>query len=102
MVSDLVKVESRSIDSDKAYCWTSKGVDGYKIEECDKEDIGTKVTLHIKEDSEEEKYSQFLEEYNIQELIRKYSDYIRYPIQMEIERSHKKKEQKMNMNKQKN
>ena len=90
MVSDLVKVESRSIDSDKAYCWTSKGVDGYKIEECDKEDIGTKVTLHIKEDSEEEKYSQFLEEYNIQELIRKYSDYIRYPIQMEIERSHKK------------
>lgn len=90
MVSDLVTVESKSVDSDKAYCWKSKGVSGYSIESCEKEEIGTKITLHIKEDSEEEKYSQFLETYNIQEIIKKYSDYIRYPIQMEVEHSHKK------------
>ena len=90
MVSDLVTVESKSVDSDKAYCWKSKGVEGYSIEPCEKEDIGTKITLHIKEDSEEEKYSQFLETYTIQDIIKKYSDYIRYPIQMEVEHSHKK------------
>lgn len=90
MVSDLVKVESKTPDSDKAYCWSSKGIDGYQIEECKKEEIGTKITLHIKEDSEEEKYSQFLEEYTIQEIIKRYSDYIHYPIQMEVEHSHKK------------
>lgn len=90
MVSDLVTVESKSVDSDKAYHWESKGVSGYSIEPCEKEDIGTKITLHIKEDSEEEKYSQFLENYTIQEIIKRYSDYIRYPIQMEVEHSHKK------------
>lgn len=90
MVSDLVTVESKSVDSDKAYCWKSKGVDGYSIESCDKKENGTKITLHIKEDSEEERYSQFLEDYTIQELIRRYSDYIRYPIQMEVEHSRKK------------
>lgn len=90
MVSDLVKVESKTPDSEKAYCWSSKGVDGYKIEECKKEEIGTKITLHIKEDSEEEKYSQFLEYYTILEIIKKYSDYIHYPIQMEVEHNHKK------------
>ena len=82
MVSDLVTVESKSVDSDKSYCWKSKGVEGYLIEPCEKENIGTKITLHIKEDSEEEKYSQFLESYTIQGIIKKYSDYIRYPIQM--------------------
>ena len=90
MVSDLVTVESKSVDSDKSYCWKSKGVEGYLIEPCEKENIGTKITLHIKEDSEEEKYSQFLESYTIQGIIKKYSDYIRYPIQMELEHSHKK------------
>ncbi len=90
MVSDLVTVESKSVDSDKAYCWKSKGEDGYSIEPCEKEETGTKITLHIKEDSEEEKYSQFLESYTIQEMIKKYSDYIRYPIQMEVEHNHKK------------
>ena len=90
MVSDLVTVESKSVDSETAYKWTSKGVQGYSIETCEKEDIGTRITLHIKEDSEEEQYSQYLEEYMIQELIRKYSDYIHYPIQMEIEHSRKK------------
>lgn len=90
MVSDLVTVESKSIDSEKAYKWTSKGVEGYSIEECNKKDNGTKITLHIKEDSEEENYSNYLENYTIQEIIRKYSDYIRYPIQMEVEHSRKK------------
>lgn len=85
MVADMVKVESKSIDSDKAYVWTSKGIDGYSIEECDKNNVGTKITLHIKEDSDEEKYSKFLEEYMIKDIIKKYSDYIRYPIQMELE-----------------
>ena len=90
MVSDLVIVESKSIDSKKSYKWTSKGVDGYLIEECEKENIGTKITLHIKEDSEEERYSQYLESYTIQEIIKRYSDYIRYPIQMEVDHSKKK------------
>ena len=90
MVSDLVKVESRTPNSEKAYCWSSKGVEGYKIEECSKEDIGTKITLHIKEDSDEENYSQFLDSYKIQDIIKKYSDYIHYPIQMEVEHRHKK------------
>ncbi len=90
MVSDLVTVESKSIDSEKAYKWTSKGVDGYSIEECEKEDIGTKITLHIKDDTEEEKYSEFLDTYKIQKIIKTYSDYIRYPIQMNVEHSKKK------------
>ena len=92
MVSDEVIVESKSIDSEKAYRWKSKGVDGYTIEECEKEDIGTKVILHIKEDKEDdEKYSNFLESYYLQDIIKKYSDYIRYPIQMQVEK-HRKKE----------
>ncbi|MCI8964832.1 MAG: molecular chaperone HtpG [Clostridia bacterium] len=89
MVSDLVEVESKSVDSDKAYCWSSKGVDGYEINPCDKETAGTKITLHIKEDSEEEKYSQFLDTYTIQGIIKKYSDYISYPITMDIEHTEK-------------
>lgn len=90
MVSDLVKVESKSIDSAEAYTWTSKGEEGYTIEKSDKKDNGTVITLHIKEDSEEEKYSDFLESYKIQEIIRKYSDYIRYPIKMEVEHTREK------------
>ena len=90
MVSDLVKVESKSIDSDKAYAWESKGVDGYSITPCEKQEVGTTIILNIKEDTEEEKYGKFLESYTIQEIIKKYSDYIRYPIQMEVEHSHKK------------
>ena len=90
MVSDEVSVTSHSVDSDKAYGWTSKGADGYTIEECDKEEIGTTITLKIKEDTEEEKYSEFLEPYRIQGIVKKYSDYIRYPIKMDIEHRHLK------------
>ena len=90
MVSDLVKVESKSPDGEKGYCWTSKGAEGYTIEPCEKEDIGTKITLHIKQNTEEENYDQFLDNYKIQEIVKKYSDYIRYPIQMDVEHSKKK------------
>lgn len=90
MVSNLVKVESKSVDSDQAYTWISKGEEGYTIEPSDKKENGTAITLHIKEDSEEEKYGEYLETYKIQEIIRKYSDYIKYPIKMEVEHSKEK------------
>jgi len=92
MVSDLVTVESKSIDSEKSYKWQSSGVDGYTIEPCAKLENGTKITLHIKEDTDDEKYSEYLDSYKIQELIRKYSNYIHYPIQMEVEKSKKKED----------
>ncbi len=85
MVASKVRVESRSYGADKAYVWESSGADGYTIEECDKPDFGTKIILILKPDTEDEKYSDFLAEYKIEELIRKYSDYIRYPIKMEVE-----------------
>lgn len=90
MVSDKVIVKSKSPDEEKAYCWTSEGIDGYSIDECEKEDIGTQIILHIKEDTDDEKYSNFIDEYKIKELIKRYSDYIRYPIKMEVEHSHLK------------
>ena len=82
MVSDEVTVYSKKYNSDQAYMWKSRGAEGYTIEKCDKADVGTKIVLNIKPDTEEEKYSEFLEEYKIKEMIKKYSDYIRYPIQM--------------------
>lgn len=90
MASDKVVVKSKSPDEEKAHCWISEGIDGYSIEECEKEDIGTEVILYIKEDTEDEKYSNFIDEYKIKELIKRYSDYIRYPIKMEVEHSHLK------------
>lgn len=84
MVADRVEVVSKAFGDDKAHKWVSTGVDGYTIEECDKDDAGTVITLHIKEDTENEHYSDYLEEYTIDELVKKYSDYIRYPIQMEM------------------
>ena len=90
MVSDKVTVESRSVDEAQAHKWESTGAEGYTIEPCKKQEVGTTITLHIKEDNEDEKYSEFLEQYKIQELIKKYSDYIRHPIKMDIEHKHKK------------
>lgn len=84
MVADKIEVVSKALGADKANKWTSTGVDGYTIEECDKDSNGTVITLHIKEDTENENYSQYLEQYKIQELVKKYSDYIRYPIVMEM------------------
>ena len=82
MVSDEVTVESKAYGEDSAYCWKSKGADGYTVEPCFKDSFGTVVTMHIKEDTEDEKYSEYLDQYRIQALIKKYSDYIRHPIKM--------------------
>lgn len=91
MVADNIKVESKAFGSDEAFVWESSGADGYTVKPCEKENAGTVITLHIKEDTEEEKYGEFLETYRIRELIKKYSDYIRYPIRMET--SHKQKKE---------
>lgn len=80
MVASKVEVVSKAFGSDVAYKWTSTGADGYTIEECEKENAGTVITLYIKEDNENEDYSHFLESYTIADLVKKYSDYIRYPI----------------------
>ncbi|MDD4511297.1 MAG: molecular chaperone HtpG, partial [Oscillospiraceae bacterium] len=90
MVSDVVMVKSRAYGSDKAYCWESSGADGYTVAECDKETPGTEIIMKIKEDSEEERYSQFLDTYHLRSLVKKYSDYIRYPIKMEVEKTRQK------------
>ena len=87
MVADQITVESRSVNSDKAYKWESAGEDGYTISEIERDKIGTKITLHIKDDTDDEKYSEYLEESKIESLIKKYSDYVRYPIQMEVEKA---------------
>ena len=87
MVSDKIKVESKSVDSDKAYIWKSEGADGYEIKPGKREEIGTTITLTIKEDTDEENYSEFLDTYRIESIVKKYSDYIRYPIKMMVEHS---------------
>lgn len=87
MVSDCVTVESKSYGAEKAYRWTSKGADGYTVEECEKDDFGTVVTLHIKDDTDDEKYSDYLERYTLERLVKKYSDYIRHPIKMTVDES---------------
>lgn len=87
MVSDSITVKSRSLDSNEAYKWESKGVEGYEIEKCDKDEVGTEIVLKIKENTEDEKYDEFLEEYNIQSLVKKYSDFIKYPIKMMVKKS---------------
>lgn len=86
MVSDSVVVKTKSPDDEKAHIWTSEGIDGYTIDECDKETVGTEIIVHLKEDTDDEKYSEFLDEFKIRELVKKYSDYIRYPIKMEVNR----------------
>ena len=88
MVASKVRVESECYGAEKAYAWESEGAEGYTIDECDKLDFGTKIILTLKADTDDEKYSDFLAEYKIEELIRKYSDYIRYPIKMEVEHEH--------------
>lgn len=87
MVSDIVSVTSKAFGSDDAYRWVSRGADGYTIEEASLDGHGTEIVLTIKEDTDGENYSSFLEEYMIRNLIKKYSDYIRYPIRMMVEKS---------------
>ena len=84
MVSDRVVVKSLKFGSDEAFCWESSGADGYTVTPCEKETVGTTITLYLKADTEDENYSEFLDEYKIKQLIRKYSDYIKYPIKMDV------------------
>ena len=90
MVSDKIKVESRAYGADEAWKWISEGADGYEIKKGKKESVGTTITLKLKKDTDEEAYSEFLDSYRIQGIVKKYSDYIRYPIKMMLEHSHKK------------
>ena len=87
MVAKSITVITKKYGEDTAWKWVSDGAEGYTIEPTDRETAGTDVIMTLKEDTEEEKYSQYLEEYEIRSLIRKYSDYIRYPIRMEVSKS---------------
>ena len=92
MVSDHITVVTRKYGSDTACRWESDGVDGYTVEPCEKETVGTDIILHIKKDPEDEpgEYSQYLQEYALKSLVKKYSDYIRFPIRMEVTHSRRK------------
>lgn len=92
MVSDKVTVESKSYKDDKATIWESAGVDGYTLSPSDKKENGTIITLHLKEDTEDYNYSELLSEYKLRGIIKKYSDYISYPIKMEVENNRKKED----------
>ena len=92
MVSESVTVISKKYGQDKAWKWVSDGADGYTIEECEREYPGTDVIMTLKPDTDDEKYSEYLDEYEIRSLVKKYSDYIRYPIVMEVEKSRKKED----------
>ena len=87
MVAKKVTVVSKAFGAEKAYKWESEGVDGYTVSECEKETAGTVITLELLDDTEDEKYSDFLEQYRIQGLVKKYSDYIRFPVKMEMTKS---------------
>lgn len=84
MVADVVTVISRALGSDEAYKWESQGADGYIVEPCEKDTVGTEIILKIKANTEDEQYDEYLEEYRLKSIIKKYSDFIRYPIKMDI------------------
>ena len=92
MAADRITVVTKKYGSDTAYQWQSSGADGYTITECGKDAVGTDIVMHIKPDTDDEKYSEFLESWRIQELVRKYSDYIRFPIRMEVSKTRKKED----------
>lgn len=89
MVAEQITVRSKKFGADTAYCWQSLGAEGYSITECDRETVGTDIVILMKPDTDEEKYSEFLESWRLQELVRKYSDYIRFPIRMEVSKQQK-------------
>ncbi|MCG5251656.1 molecular chaperone HtpG [Brevibacillus agri] len=91
MVADVVTVISKALGAETGYKWQSSGADGYTIEPYEKETVGTTIILKIKENTEEERYDEFLEEYRLRAIIKKYSDFIRYPIKMDVT-THKPKE----------
>ncbi len=90
MVAKEVQVKTRAYGSDKAYLWTSQGVDGYTIDECEKASVGSEVILTMKDDTDDESYSEFLTQWKIKSLVKKYSDYIHYPIKFDMEHDHLK------------
>ncbi|MCL1632625.1 molecular chaperone HtpG [Sporolactobacillus sp. CPB3-1] len=92
MVADKVTVISKALGSNQAYKWESEGADGYTITPAEKDSVGTEIILTLKEDTDDEKYSEYLEEYRLRQIIKKYSDFIRYPIKMEVTESRPKKE----------
>ena len=93
MVASKVEVVSKKYGSDQAYIWTSDAVDGYTIEECTKDTCGTEITLYLKENTEDENYDEYLQQYELERLIKKYSDYIRYPIKMMVEEQRRVEEE---------
>lgn len=90
MVAKEVQVKTKAFGSDQAYLWKSEGVDGYTIEECDKDGVGTEVKIFLKDDTDDEEYSEFLMQWKIKSLVKKYSDYIHYPIKFDMEHDHLK------------
>ena len=92
MVASSVTVISKKAGQEEAWKWVSDGADGYTMEQCEREYCGTDVIMTLKADTEDEKYSEYLDEYEIRSLVKKYSDYIRYPIVMEVEKSRKKED----------
>ena len=84
MVADTVTVISKALGSDKAYKWESKGIEGYTIEPCEKDSVGTDIILKLKKNTEDENYDEYLEEYELKSLVKKYSDFVRYPIRMNV------------------
>ncbi len=94
MVSDLVVVKSKALGAEEAYMWQSKGAEGYTIEPMEKDTVGTEIILTIKENTEDENYDEFLEEYKLRNLIKKYSDFIKYPIKMLATKSKPKEDNK--------
>ncbi len=94
MVAKEVEVRSKAYGSDMAYMWKSSGADGYTIEECDKDSVGTEIRLTLKDDTETECYDEYLEASTIKELVKKYSDYIRFPIKMDVEKTKRKADAK--------
>ena len=90
MVADKITVRTRQYGASTGYVWESEGVSGYTVDECEKSGFGTEIILHIKPDTDDEKYSEFLDEYRLISLVKKYSDYIRYPVKMNVSRSRKK------------
>ena len=92
MVCDQVTVRTKKFGSGTAYQWQSSGADGYTITECDKDTAGTEVIMHLKDDTEDEHYSEFMDEWKLKELVTKYSDYIRFPIRMAVTKTRKKED----------
>ena len=92
MVADKVGVQSKALHSDEAFEWVSKGADGYTVGPSEKKDVGTTITLHIKENTDDENYDDYLDTNRLESIVKKYSDFIRYPIKMEVTKSRKKKD----------